>query len=133
MAFTASELAYLHSQRLGRMATVQPSGTLQVSPVGFRVEDDGTIEVVGYDLEKSQKFRNIRDNGRVAFVVDDVASVTPWRVRCVEIRGTAEAIDGPTPMIRIHPRRVISFGIDEPDTEAHDLTVSARTVGTHSR
>ena len=100
-----------------------------MTPVGFRVEDDGTIEIVGFDLEKSQEFRNIRDNGRVAFVVDDVAAVTPWRVRCVEIRGTAEAIDAPIPVIRIHPRRVISFGIDEPDTEAHDLTVSARTVG----
>ncbi|MBE7161005.1 MAG: PPOX class F420-dependent oxidoreductase [Williamsia herbipolensis] len=129
MTFTASELAYLRSQRLGRMATVQPSGTLQVSPVGFRVEDDDTIVIVGYDLETSQKFRNIRDNGRVAFVVDDIASVTPWRVRCVEIRGTADAIDGTPPVIRIHPRRVISFGIDEPDTEAHDLTVSSRTVG----
>ncbi|MGZ8177386.1 PPOX class F420-dependent oxidoreductase [Williamsia sp. SKLECPSW1] len=129
MIFTASERAYLSTQRLGRMATVQPSGSLQVSPVGFRLEDDDTIEIVGYDLEASQKFRNIRDNGRVAFVVDDVASVSPWRVRCVEIRGTAEAIDGSTPVIRIHPRRVISFGIDEPDTEAHDLTISARTVG----
>ncbi|MEH3154309.1 MAG: PPOX class F420-dependent oxidoreductase [Gordonia paraffinivorans] len=129
MTFTASERAYLSTQRLGRMATVQPSGTLQVSPVGFRVEGDDTIVIVGYDLETSQKFRNIRDNGRVAFVVDDIASVTPWRVRCVEIRGTAEAIDGTTPVIRIHPRRVISFGIDEPDTEAHDLTVSSRTVG----
>ncbi|WP_299570567.1 hypothetical protein [uncultured Williamsia sp.] len=71
----------------------------------------------------------MRDNGKVAFVVDDVASVAPWRVRCVEIRGTAESVDAPTPVIRIHARRVISFGIDEPDTEAHDLTVSARTVG----
>ncbi len=55
--------------------------------------------------------------------------MAPWRVRCVEIRGTAESVDAPTPVIRIHARRVISFGIDEPDTEAHDLTVSARTVG----
>lgn len=128
MIFTPSERAYLSTQRLGRMATVQPSGTLQVSPVGFRLADDDTIEVVGYDLETSQKFRNIRADGRVAFVVDDIASVTPWRVRCVEVRGTAEAVDAPTALIRIHPRRVISFGIDEPDTEAHDLTVSARNV-----
>lgn len=32
--------------------------------------------------------------GRVAFVVDDIASVEPWRVRCVEIRGHAEGTGG---------------------------------------
>ena len=45
------------------------------------------------------------------------------------MKDTAEAIDGPTPVIRIHPRRVISVGIDQPDTAAHDLAISARTVG----
>jgi pyridoxamine 5'-phosphate oxidase family protein len=58
-------------------------------------------------------------NGRVAFVVDDIASVQPWRVRCLEIRGNA--IDTPTDsagnideaIIRVHPRRIISFGIND--------------------
>jgi pyridoxamine 5'-phosphate oxidase family protein len=31
--FTDGELAYLAAQRLGRMATVQPDGTVQVNPV----------------------------------------------------------------------------------------------------
>jgi hypothetical protein len=31
--FTESEIAYLASQRLGRLASAQPKGTLQVSPV----------------------------------------------------------------------------------------------------
>ena len=35
MVFTETEIAYLTSQRLGRLATVQRNGTLQVSPVGF--------------------------------------------------------------------------------------------------
>ena len=66
----------------------------------------------------SQKFRNVRANGRVAFVVDDIASVTPWRVRGIEIRGHAEALaDQPAKessdeIIRIHPRRIIAWGID---------------------
>lgn len=130
MVFTESEVAYLHSQRLGRLATVQPDGTLQVSPVGFSWNPEpATIDIGGYRLERSQKFRNVAANGRAAFVVDDLASVTPWRVRCVEVRGDAEALttsDGP--LIRLHPRRIISFGIDEPDTEAHSLTVNSRTV-----
>jgi len=131
MVFTESELAYLASQRLGRLATVQPDGTLQNSPVGFHHNPDtDTIDIRGYNLDKSQKFRNIADNGRVAFVVDDLASVDPWRVRCLEIRGTAEALQTERgPLIRVHPKRVISFGIDEPDVEAHSLTVSRRTIG----
>ena len=36
MSFTDVELDYLSTQRLGRLATAQSDGTLQVSPVGFR-------------------------------------------------------------------------------------------------
>jgi pyridoxamine 5'-phosphate oxidase family protein len=131
MSFTASELEYLTGQPLGRIATVQPDGTLQVSPVTFRYNAaTGSIDVSGYNLTASRKFKNIADNGKVAFVVDDLASVQPWRPRCVEIRGHAEALadadDGP--IIRIHPERIISFGIDETDTPAHSLTVNARNV-----
>jgi pyridoxamine 5'-phosphate oxidase family protein len=91
-----------------------------------------TIDIGGFNLEKSQKFRNIGDNGRAAFVVDDLASVQPWRVRCIEIRGVAEALTTPAgPLIRLHPKRIISFGIDEPDTEAHSLTTNSRNAGGH--
>ena len=130
MVFTESELAYLASQRLGRLATAQRDGTLQVSPVGFGWNAaTSTIDINGYHLEKSQKFRNIAANGRVAFVVDDLASIDPWRVRCLEIRGTAEALQlGSGPLIRIHPKRIISFGIDQPDTEAHSLTSHNRDI-----
>ena len=127
--FTDTELAYLGAQRLGRLATAQPNGKLQNSPVGFDVNaTTGTIDIYGFRLARSQKYRNVADNGRAAFVVDDIASVEPWRVRCLEIRGDAEAIeiDG-QPLIRLHPRRVISFGLDE-DVEAHEMTVHSRDV-----
>lgn len=139
MHFTDTELAYLRSQFLGRLATAKPDGTLQVSPGSFSVDPDtGTIDIKGFKMAASRKFRNVADNGRVAFVVDDLASVDPWRVRCVEIRGHAEAIEGPAELkatsgmdgavIRIHPRRIISFGIGE-DSDAHDLTPNSRNVG----
>ena len=129
MTLTATEIDYLASQRLGRLATVQPDGTLQNSPVGFTYNTEtGTIDIGGWRMAESRKFRNVADNGRVAFVVDDLPSVSPWRVRCLEIRGRAEAIDGPEPIIRVHPRRVIAFGLDEPDSDAHQLTVSRRDV-----
>jgi pyridoxamine 5'-phosphate oxidase family protein len=130
VVFSETEIAYLASQRLGRLATVQRSGVLQVSPVGFAYNPElQTIDIRGFNLTRSQKFRNVAANGRAAFVVDDLASVDPWRVRCVEIRGVAEAVEGDDPLIRLRPRRIISFGIDEPDTEAHSLTVNSRDVG----
>ena len=129
--FTDDEIAYLRSQRLGRLATQQPNGTLQASPVGFTVDPDtGTIDVHGFRMSDSRKFRNIEDNGKVAFVVDDIRSTQPWRVRCIEVRGYAEAITADIPgggLIRIHPRRVISFGVSE-DREPHEMQPSIRNV-----
>jgi pyridoxamine 5'-phosphate oxidase family protein len=133
MSFSSVELAYLASQRLGRLATVQPDGTLQVSPVGFTYNaETGTIDIGGFNMAASRKFRNVADNGRAAFVVDDIASLDPWRVRCLEIRGDAEAITSPAgsgdPIIRIYPRRIISFGIEDPDHAPHELVARNRDV-----
>ncbi|GAB3008041.1 PPOX class F420-dependent oxidoreductase [Amycolatopsis acidiphila] len=122
--FTDAEIDYLNDQGLGRLATLHPNGSLQVSPVGFSYNpDEKAIEVRGYHLTGSRKFRNIAANGKVAFVVDDRPSLEPMRVRCLEIRGRAEALTGAaTPdghlddaVIRIHPERIISFGIEDPD------------------
>jgi pyridoxamine 5'-phosphate oxidase family protein len=118
--FTEAELEYLSSQRLGRLATLARDGTLQNNPVGFDVDpENGVINIRGRDLGNSRKFRNVAANGQVAFVVDDIASLDPWVVRCLEVRGTAEALsDQPPPnaymsgeVIRIHPRRIISWGL----------------------
>jgi pyridoxamine 5'-phosphate oxidase family protein len=38
VVFTDAELDYLRSQRLGRLATLTPDGTLRSSPVGFEVD-----------------------------------------------------------------------------------------------
>src|SRR3712207_4971630 len=96
MPFTNAEIEYLASQRLGRLATLRPDGTLQNSPVGFRYhEATETIDIIGFHLAASRKFRNVAATGQVAFVVDDLPSVQRWRVRCLEIRGTAEAIERP--------------------------------------
>jgi pyridoxamine 5'-phosphate oxidase family protein len=49
--FTEAELEYLQSQRLGRLATEAPDGTLQNSPVGFQVDAEaGIISIYGRDL-----------------------------------------------------------------------------------
>jgi pyridoxamine 5'-phosphate oxidase family protein len=122
MTFTEKETAYLDSQLLGRLATIGPDGAPRNVPVGFRLNAElGTIDIGGHNLGASQKFRNVRRNPRVSFVVDDLASVNPWTPRFIEIRGTAEALEtggqahGPgfaPELIRITPRRIVAFGID---------------------
>jgi pyridoxamine 5'-phosphate oxidase family protein len=141
MSFKQHEIDYLNAADLGRLATIGPDGIPQNSPVGFTYNAAlGTIDISGYSMAKSRKFRNLATNGAVAFVVDDIASRDPWRVRCLEIRGTAEqaeidtaptepngdALD--TAIIRVTPRRIISFGIDDTDTEPHLLKADARDV-----
>lgn len=139
MSFKPHEIEYLKSADLGRLATIQPDGTLQNSPVGFTYNEDlGTIDVVGYNMSKSRKFRNLTTNNTVAFVVDDIASRDPWRVRCLEIRGTGEQAEALThrdlpvdsAIIRITPKRIISFGIDDTETEPHELVPDSREVPT---
>ena len=46
--FTEKEVEYLNRQRLGRLATVTPSGKPHVVPTGFRLGDDhASIEIGG--------------------------------------------------------------------------------------
>ena len=136
MIFTEAERAYLESQRWGRLATAQPDGTLQASPVGYAYNEElDTIDVRGYGMAGSRKFRNVEDNGRAAFVVDDVPSLDPFQARCLEIRGSAETVRGPADpdtgsdgaIIRIRPKRIISFGINS-DFDMATFTADNRDV-----
>jgi pyridoxamine 5'-phosphate oxidase family protein len=139
--FTDEELDYLNSQRIGRLATSHPDGTLQNNPVGFGVNKElGTIDIGGYNMSRSRKFRNVAANGQAAFVLDDVYSTDPWRVRFLEVRGHAEAITEPTdgadqmggsPIIRLHPTRILSIGLQpgDLDVEPHLAKLRSRSVG----
>lgn len=114
-AFSESELAYLGERRLARIATVGKDGTPHVVPVGMwthNTEHDA-IDVGGRDFEQTKKFRDVARSGRAAIVIDDLASTDPWWPRGIEIRGRAEAITEPQPLIRIHPGRIVSWGIDK--------------------
>lgn len=133
-AFTAGEITYLKSQRLGRLATVGADNQPHVMPVGFRYNpDEDAIEIGGHGgFANRKKYRDVMHNPRVAFVVDDVLSVNPWTVRGIEIRGRAEILEtggtslGPgfdPQMFRIRPNRVISWGID-----THMFSANARSV-----
>lgn len=137
MTLTAAERSYLATQPIGRLATRRPDGSLQNNPVGFTYNDHtGTIDITGRALGESRKFHNVAANGVVALVVDDLVSRDPWRVRGVEIRGNAEALVDQDPastyasreVIRIHPRRVISWGLGvDPRMHALDVEVTAHS------
>ena len=119
--FTDKELAYLASQRLGRIATSGQDGQPHVVPTSFRhnLEAD-SIDVGGMRMSQTKKVRDVRRTGRASIVVDDV--LPPWSPRMIEIRGTAEVLDSggkafgdnfEDVIVRIRPTRIISFGIDE--------------------
>ena len=111
--FRESELAYLAGGRqLGRLATVGADGTPHVVPVAWiynAVRD--TIDIGGSDLAETKKFRDVARSGRAAIVVDDVGDGGDWQPRGIEVRGRGEAIAMPTPLIRIHPERIVSWGL----------------------
>jgi pyridoxamine 5'-phosphate oxidase family protein len=112
--FTEAELRYLQGGRqLGRLATVGADGTPHVVPVGwiYNAARD-TIDIGGRDLERTKKFRDVARSARAAIVVDDLESTDPLRPRGVEVRGRGEAIPLPTPLIRIHPERIVSWGLE---------------------
>ena len=119
MTFSETRLAYLRSQRLCRLATVGVDGRPHVVPTSFRANDDGTVDIGGHDFAKRKKFRDVQRTGMAALVVDDV--LPPWQPRAVEVRGVAvtlqtggkaimEGFDDP--IIRITPRRIVSWGLE---------------------
>lgn len=123
--FTDKEIEYLRGQRLGRVATAGAGGAPHVAPVGFRINpDEGTVEIGGHGMSKSKKWRDLQASQKVAFVVDDLASVDPWTPRGIEIRGRADLHeqggaehfgDGwDAAWFAVVPERIISWGIEAP-------------------
>jgi pyridoxamine 5'-phosphate oxidase family protein len=96
-----------------RIATAGPPATPHVVPVAwiYNAARD-TIDVGGSELERTKKFRDVARTGRVAIVIDDLASTEPWHPRGIEVRGRGEAIAMPTPLIRVHPERIVSWGLE---------------------
>lgn len=77
MFFTDAERDYLRGQMLGRLATIGPDGTPQVRPLGFRLNGDGTIDLGGPALTKTQRYRNVLSRPQVGLVVDDMTPDGP--------------------------------------------------------
>ncbi len=119
--FTSAEIEYLHSQRLGRLATTNGKGDLHVVPVSFRYNPDfDAIDLGGHDITSTKKYREAIRHGRAAFVVDDV--LPPWLPRMIEVRGTVEAVaeggrainpNFVPDILRLTPTYIVSLGIND--------------------
>jgi len=141
-AFTEQEIWYLRENKLGRLATADADGQPHAIPVTyFFNEDEDTIDVGGLNFGAGKKWRDIRQNPKVAFLIDDVIG-PPRRARAIEIRGEAqlhetggEEINPRFPsfapqFIRIRPSRIVSWGIDEGATAT---AATGGEIGHHAR
>ena len=128
--FTDKELEYLAGQKLGRIATVGPDGQPHVVPTSFRHNAEvDAIDVGGMRMSQTKKLRDVRRTGRASIVVDDV--LPPWQPRMIEIRGRAEVVERggkslfgdnfEDVVVRIHPSRIVAFGIEEGGFVARDV------------
>lgn len=127
-AFTDAERVYLRDVHpMARLATVGRDGTPHVMPIGMYRLDEATdaIDTLGRDLSTTKKWRDVVHSGRAALVVDDV--LPPFSPRGIEVRGRAEVVDGPEPAIRIHPERIVAWGLDPSESmrNARDVTPRA--------
>ena len=118
---TEAEERFLARQPRGHLSTIGPDGTPQVKPLGFTYNAaQGTIDIAGFNMAASAKYRNVQANPRVAFVVDEVTEASMEGAHFLEIRGIAEAVAGRAAadghlapeIIRIHPRRVVAYNVD---------------------
>lgn len=100
MLFTPSELEFLRSQRIARLATVGPTGWPHVAPVMYSIDGDGAFE---FDVD-GVKLRNLGSEPRAAMVVDAMGPK-----RGVAFQGRAELI-GPE-RARLSPVRKFSWGL----------------------
>jgi pyridoxamine 5'-phosphate oxidase family protein len=122
--FSKAEIDYLKTQRLARIATSSAKGVPEVSPVGF--EFDGEYFWIGSHSQdiftRTRRYRNITNgNNKVSIVIDDLASVNPWRPRGIKVSGIAEVTEhngmfGDGKYLRVKPKVTVSWGI-EPSKE----------------
>jgi pyridoxamine 5'-phosphate oxidase family protein len=92
VAFSDDEIAYLRSQPIARLATVNADGQPDVVPVAFEL--DGSyiwVGGVGPDVARTRKLRNIgAGRSKVSLVFDDLVSMEPFIARALRVYGEAE-------------------------------------------
>ncbi len=101
MPFSTTELEFLRSQRIARLATVSPSGWPHVVPVMYALTDDSAA--FEFDVD-GVKLRNLKADARAALVIDAMGPK-----RGIAVQGRAELI-GPE-RARLTPVHKFSWGL----------------------
>ena len=120
--FTDEQRRYLESARLGRLATADAKGRPHAVPVCFALVGDRPVTPIDEkpkraDAADLRRVRNVRENPRVALVVDHWAD--DWsELGWLQIRATAAVAD---PDAEIHPRGVDALREKYPQYADHDL------------
>lgn len=130
IVFSQIELDYLFSQVLGRIATVSGDQSPHVTPVAFASD----AERVFLNIEHtSKKARNLRDNPRVQFVVDDAPTFDTFRG--VLITGKAELISdgklheiGKKLLYKKYPKYEEQYPIEEAGWSKYILVITPSKI-----
>ena len=140
-AFTPTEIDYLNSQGLARLATVGPDGQPHLVPVtfSFNAEEDA-VDVGGVNFGETKKWRDAQRNPKVTLLLDDVLR-DPRRARALEVRGRAVALatgggkinprfpNFAEEFLRIRPTRILSWGLEDGEgARPTEFRVNARSV-----
>jgi pyridoxamine 5'-phosphate oxidase family protein len=99
--FSTTELEFLRSQRLARLATVSPTGWPHVVPIMYALDEDSAV--FEFDVD-GVKLRNLKADPRAAMVIDAMGPK-----RGIAIQGRAELI-GPE-RARLTPMHKFSWGL----------------------
>lgn len=122
--FTDAEVEYLSRNTMCRLATVGADGRPHVIPISYHYNpDEDSIDIGGVDFPSGKKWRDFQRHPKVTILVDDSS---PDGAHAIEIRGDieihetgGERINPRRPrfspeFIRLRPRYVVSWGIEEP-------------------
>jgi len=135
--FSQKELEFLRDQQVGRLATVSRDQFPHVTPVAYATDGERLYLNIKYD---SKKARNIRENPKVAFVVDDFTS---WEgcwgcaksIRGVMVSGKAELISrgkihqiGRDLIYKKYPKYQENFPIEQGGWSAYILVITPTKV-----
>lgn len=95
VSFSPKELAFIQSNEVCRLATASRDGLPHVVPVNYIFLDGYFYVATDYD---AKKFRNVKENNRVALLVDTVKPN-----RAVLIEGVTHIIDRGPEFRRLYP------------------------------
>lgn len=106
--FSQTELDYIRSQSLARIGTASPTAKPDVAVVGFDFDGE-FFYVSGRRNQRTRKYLNTKKNPFTSFLIDDLASVRPWRPRGLKIDGEVDFVirngyAGEKEYLRVTPR-----------------------------